>query len=213
MLYRHQWYVLCCVIGAVVVAAVFTRGMAVLITVGIPSILLMVLVVPPLWLEFQRTRTHVRLISARIDHRWETPDGTLNHTPEHGILLGADLAVVNAGRRPVRNVVLEQPAQLYGRTIKRLGPGERYTLHLPPPLAAHLDTEPSITMRLEDTHGKRWRWSPTDDTLSPSSPRTTPLAFLVQASADTWPQTWRDRFGRLPAPAQRILWGYLPATG
>lgn len=187
----------------------FTEGMELLIVLGVPVMIgVVALGAPPVRLEWQRKRTPVRLVSARIDHRWEAVDETL----ENRFLLGGELAIVNAGHHPVRNITVREPTQLASTEIKRLGPGERYTLPLPAPLIAQLDSEPSIVLHLQDTRTRFWRWSPTDDELDLIPAPITPLARLVQASADKWPESWHEDFVRLPEPVQRILWGYLPTN-
>lgn len=163
---------------------------------------------PPAWLEFQRKRTHVRLVSARIDHRWEAVDETL----EHRFLLGGELTIINAGHHRVQNITVSEPAQLATTEIKRLGPGERYTLQLPTPLVAHLENEPTIVLHLQDTKNRYWSWSPTDNELELIPAPITPLARIVQASADKWPESWHEDFVHLPKPVQRILWGHLPTN-
>jgi hypothetical protein len=189
------------------VSALFTGGMELLIVLGVPAVIgVVALGAPPAWLEWQRTRTHVRLVSARIDHRWEAVDETL----ENRFLLGGELVIVNAGRSLVRDITVQEPAQLASTQIKRLGPGERYTLPLPAPLVAHLESEPSIVLQLQDTKDRFWSWSPTDDELEQIPAPITPLARLVQASADKWPKSWHEDFAHLPEPVQRILWGHLP---
>ncbi|WP_152916001.1 hypothetical protein [Arthrobacter sp. RIT-PI-e] len=180
------------------------------LTAGVASIVvILVLGGPPAWLEIQRQRTHIRLVSARLDHRYEA----LDENPGHRFLTGADLTIVNAGNHQVRNITVLDPSQLLPHGVKRLGPGERYTTHLPAALVSQLETEPSITLRLEDAHGRMWRYSPTDLDLTPMPQPMTPLAYLVQASSLRWPQSWRPAFDRLPHRAQRILWGYIPSRG
>ncbi|MCU1634660.1 MAG: hypothetical protein JWM61_3312 [Micrococcaceae bacterium] len=183
--------------------------MELLIVLGVPAVIgVVALGAPPAWLEWKRKHTNVRLVSARIDHHWEAIDETL----EHRFLLGGELVIINAGQHRVSHVTVQEPAQLTAIEIKRLGPGERYTLHLPAPLVAHLDTEPTIVLHLQDRKHRFWSWSPTDDELEPIPTPITPLARLVQASADKWPESWHEDFAQLPEPVQRILWGSLPTN-
>lgn len=163
--------------------------------------------VPPVWLEVKHQRSHVRLVSARVEPTWRPVDNDLSHR----VLTGGRFTVVNAGPLPVWDVSVSHPNGLDAAYARRLGPGERYELDLPEAFLRNLDDgDMYVSLALCDAHRRNWLWTPEFDQLERAQPRITPLARLVQWSSRRWPEAWHDRFVRLPKPVLRVLWGYDP---
>lgn len=168
-------------------------------------VLSVVLGVPPLYLERQRRRTHVRQVWARLEQLRQPLEGDMNSFVHQG----GRLALRNGGHVPVWEIIVLEPHVVAGQDFSSLGPGEALEREVPE-AAMRAVSDEAVTLQLRDSNGRTWQWTPLRQLLRQIPPPLTPLARLVQWTSRFWPDSWYRRFCRLPKPLQRFLWGYDP---
>lgn len=109
---------------------------------------------PTIWNRWRR-RQQVREIWASIEEIWEPEEQDL-HTK---VLIGGRLVVRNPTPRPVKNVIVTEPAQIAAQDFDIIDPRTKAEIRLPTDLTNEIRDVP-VVLQVTDSNGLVWRWTP-----------------------------------------------------